>query len=177
MKHLESLFDAWGDLQYSGEGINQREHALQTATLAMDAGASKELVTAALLHDIGHLLNRKGDTPSAQGIDDQHQHFAANFLKNLFPENVIVPIRLHVQAKRALCTLNDEYFDSLSEDSKRSLVLQGGIFTDAQLNTFFALPFYEDALNLRRWDDLAKVRGQKTPELQYFLDIARSITP
>ena len=39
-----------------GEGINQIEHGVQCAELAKRQGASAEMVTAALLHDIGHLL-------------------------------------------------------------------------------------------------------------------------
>lgn len=173
MTLIESLFGDWGHLEYAGEGVNQLEHALQTATLAQQAHASHALVTASLLHDIGHLLNRQGETPSAQGIDDQHQYFAAHFLKHHFPKSVTEPIRLHVEAKRALCALDDTYYDQLSEDSKRSLLLQGGILTQPQLSCFLALPFSGDALSLRRWDDLAKIGGQKTPDLEYFLDIAR----
>ena len=60
MNQIEALFNTSGDIQYSGEGVSQLEHALQTATLALEAQASTELVTAALLHDLGHLLNKKG---------------------------------------------------------------------------------------------------------------------
>jgi phosphonate degradation associated HDIG domain protein len=175
MKKIEYLFSEWGNLQYAGEGINQLEHALQTATLAQDAQASAALITAALLHDVGHLLNRKGETPSAQGIDDRHQYFAAHFLKKFFPEAVTEPIRLHVEAKRALCAQDAHYYEHLSEDSKRSLLLQGGVFNSLQLNTFMAQPFAQEALRLRRWDDLAKVKGKKTPELETFLNIAQTV--
>ena len=175
MKQIECLFSEWGNLQYAGEGVNQLEHALQTATLAQEANASNALITAALLHDLGHLLNRQGETPSAQGIDDRHQHYAANFLKDFFPESVTEPIGLHVEAKRALCALKDQYYDHLSEDSKRSLLLQGGAFNSEQLSAFMAQPFAEDALRLRCWDDLAKVKDKKTPDLNAFLNIARTV--
>jgi phosphonate degradation associated HDIG domain protein len=175
MNRIETLFHTWGDIQYSGEGVSQLEHALQTAMLALEAEASTELVTAALLHDIGHLLNKKGETPSAHGIDDQHQFFAAHFLKEIFPVSVCSPIRLHVDAKRALCTLDHAYYEKLSEDSKRSLTLQGGIFNDVQLDTFLNTPYSKDAIELRRWDDLAKVSGKKTLSLNYFLDCASTI--
>lgn len=175
MNTIECLFSEWGNLQYAGEGVNQLEHALQTATLAQEAHAPGALITAALLHDIGHLLNRKGETPSAQGIDDRHQHFAAHFLKEFFPEAVTEPIRLHVEAKRALCAQNDQYYDHLSEDSKRSLLLQGGMLNFEELNAFIKKPFAEDALRLRCWDDLAKVKDKKTPDLNFFLNIARTV--
>jgi phosphonate degradation associated HDIG domain protein len=175
MKQIECLFSKWGNLQYAGEGVNQLEHALQTATLAQEANASNALITAALLHDLGHLLNRQGETPSAQGIDDRHQHYAANFLKDFFPQSVTKPIGLHVEAKRALCALKDQYYDQLSEDSKRSLLLQGGVFNSEQLSAFMAKPFAEDALRLRCWDDLAKVKDKKTSDLNAFLNIARTV--
>jgi phosphonate degradation associated HDIG domain protein len=175
MNRIETLFHTWGDIQYSGEGVSQLEHALQTAMLALEAEASTELVTAALLHDIGHLLNKKGDTPSAHGIDDQHQFFAAHFLKEIFPASVCSPIRLHVDAKRALCALDHAYYEKLSQDSKRSLTLQGGVFNDSQLDAFLNSPYSKDAMALRRWDDMAKVPGKKTLSLSYFLDSASTI--
>ena len=32
------------------------------------------IVTAALLHDLGHLLNDQGETPTLRGVDDVHQY-------------------------------------------------------------------------------------------------------
>ena len=51
------LFARKGGRAYDGEGVTQLEHALQTANLAQHSGATPALVTAALLHDLGHLLN------------------------------------------------------------------------------------------------------------------------
>ena len=67
---IEKLFQSHGHIEYSGEGVTQVEHALQAAQLAEESGAPQELVTAAFLHDLGHLLNLHGETPSARGIDD-----------------------------------------------------------------------------------------------------------
>ena len=52
------LFETYGDSQYGGEQVSQLEHALQTAALAESDQASPELIVAALLHDVGHLLHR-----------------------------------------------------------------------------------------------------------------------
>jgi phosphonate degradation associated HDIG domain protein len=169
---IEKLFRDHGHIGYSGEPVTQIEHALQSASLAERAEAPMELVTAALLHDLGHLLNLQGDTPTARGIDDQHQYFAIPFLRPLFSAAVIEPIRLHVDAKRALCSLEAEYYEALSEDSKRSLTLQGGVFSREQAREFVARPHAEDAMRLRRWDDAAKVAGAVTPPLAHFLEIA-----
>jgi phosphonate degradation associated HDIG domain protein len=169
---IERLFRDHGDLAYSGEPVTQIEHALQSAAQAERDAAPPELVTAALLHDLGHLLNRQGDTPSARGIDDQHQYFALPFLRPLFGAPVLEAIRLHVDAKRALCALEPEYYEGLSEDSKRSLTLQGGIFSREETRNFVAKPFAGDAMRLRRWDDAAKVPGVATPPLAHYLHIA-----
>lgn len=169
---IERLFREQGHVEYAGEGVSQQEHALQCAQLAEQAGAAPELVTAAFLHDLGHMLNPQGETPTARGIDDQHQYFAIPFLRGLFPAAVIEAIRLHVDAKRALCALEPGYYEALSEDSKRSLALQGGIFSPEELAAFRARPYAEDAMRVRRWDDAAKVPGAATPPLGHYLRIA-----
>lgn len=169
---IEKLFRKHGHLAYDGEGVSQLSHALQTGALAEAQGASGALVTASFLHDLGHLLNLQGETPTARGIDDQHQYFAIPFLRGLFPAEVIEPIRLHVEAKRALCALEPDYYESLSPDSRRSLTLQGGVHTQAEAAAFAAKPHAPEALRLRRWDDLAKVPGAATPPLEHFLRIA-----
>ena len=169
---IEKLYRDHGHIAYSGEGVSQLEHALQTAQLAERDGAGDELVTAAFLHDLGHLLNLQGETPTERGIDDQHQYFAIPFIRALFAASIVEAIRLHVDAKRALCALEPEYYEALSEDSKRSLTLQGGIFSQPETAAFMAKPFAAEAIRVRRWDDRAKVAGEKTPPVDHFLKIA-----
>ena len=166
---IAHLFARHGSAQYSGEPVTQLEHALQTAYLAEQSDASDALVTACLLHDLGHLLNQQGETPSLRGIDDTHQYFALPFLRGLLPDAVLDAIRLHVDAKRYLCRANDGYYAKLSDDSKRSLELQGGVFDAAQAAAFLAQPGAHDAVMLRQWDDLAKQADWKTPSLAHFL--------
>ncbi|NCV26045.1 MAG: phosphohydrolase, partial [Betaproteobacteria bacterium] len=98
------LFRQRGHEQYSGEAVSQLEHALQCASLAEAEGASDALVTAAWLHDLGHLLHDLGDTPSLRGVDDLHQYRALPQLRGLFGPEVLAPIALHVAAKRYLCS-------------------------------------------------------------------------
>ncbi len=171
---IEKLFRHHGHIAYSGEPVTQLEHALQSGHAAEGAGASAELVTAAFLHDLGHLLNLQGETPTERGIDDRHQFFAIPYLRPLFSAAVLDPIRLHVDAKRALCALEPEYYEALSEDSKRSLTLQGGIFSREETEAFLARPLAQDAMRLRRWDDGAKVAGLPTPPMAHYLAIAAS---
>lgn len=168
-----SLYEAKGGREYEGEGVTQLEHALQSAQLAERAGAPAELVCAALLHDIGHLLNDKGETPTLRGIDDLHQYAAASFLRPHFPEAVLGPIRLHVDAKRYLCATRAGYYERLSEDSQRSLKLQGGVFSAAEAERFIAQPHAAEAVKVRLWDDAAKARGAATPGLRHFEPLLR----
>ncbi|HEX7217716.1 MAG TPA: HD domain-containing protein [Burkholderiales bacterium] len=170
---IRKLFEEKGGREYEGEGVSQLEHALQAATHAERAGAPPELVCAALLHDIGHLLNDKGDTPTLRGVDDQHQNAAAPFLRGRFPAAVLEPIRLHVDAKRYLCATRADYYGRLSEDSKRSLELQGGVFSAAQAERFIAQPHAAEAVRVRLWDDAAKTRGAATPDLAHFEPLLR----
>jgi phosphonate degradation associated HDIG domain protein len=178
---IQRLFDQLGDRAYSGEPVSQIEHALQCGLLAEEAGASPELITAAFLHDIGHLINDQGESPTLRGIDDRHEYVAIPRLRDLFPDAVLAPIRLHVDAKRYLCARGDgrmsgpEYLAALSADSVRSLKLQGGVFSEAEADAFIAQPHAADAVKVRRWDDLAKVAGQPTPSLSHYMVIAASV--
>lgn len=167
------LFERHGGTQYSGEPVTQTEHALQTACLAEQAGADDELATACLLHDLGHMLAEHGETPTLRGIDDQHQFFAIPFLRGLFSERVLDAIRWHVDAKRYLCATRPTYYADLSDDSKRSLVLQGGVLTASEADAFIARPHADDAVKLRLWDDLAKTENLPTPDIAHFLARAR----
>jgi phosphonate degradation associated HDIG domain protein len=167
------IFARHGASQYSGEPVTQLQHALQTAHLAEASDADDALVTACLLHDLGHLLNDQGcgfdDTPSLRGIDDTHQYYALPFLRGLLPDAVLDPIKLHVDAKRFLCQANPDYFERLSDDSKRSLALQGGVFSAEQAAAFLGQSGAHDAVRLRQWDDLAKQADLATPTLAHFL--------
>jgi phosphonate degradation associated HDIG domain protein len=172
LEDLIRLFRERGGQQYAGEAVSQLEHALQTAHLAEQAGADDATVTACLLHDVGHLVAGLGGTPTLDGIDDTHEALGAKSLRHLFDESVVGPIRWHVAAKRYLCRADPRYHARLSDDSKRSLVLQGGIFDDDQAARFIARPGATAAVSLRLWDDLAKQAGFVTPTLEHFMQRA-----
>lgn len=166
---IVALFESKGHAQYDGEPVTQLQHALQTAHLAEQAGSDSALITGALLHDLGHLLHDFGGTPTRQGLDDLHQYRCLPFLRSLFSPATLEPIRLHVDAKRFLCARVEGYHASLSADSRRSLVLQGGVFDDAQARAFEALPYAGDAVRLRQWDDAAKSADAEAPSLAHFV--------
>lgn len=167
------LYEERGAALYGSEAVNQLEHALQCAALAMGEGASNELVAAALLHDLGHLVT---DLPHRidRDVDDVHQYLAVPFLRGTFPDAVIEPIRLHVDAKRYLCRAESSYWAGLSPASHHSLELQGGAFSDIAAERFLAKPYAWDAVRLRRWDDQAKMPGLRTPGIRELEPVLRT---
>lgn len=156
------------------EVVTQLEHALQCAALAREKNASSTLITGALLHDIGHIILDEHNAREAfLNTDLNHEEVGARYMEPFFPESVTIPIRLHVPAKRYLCTTDPSYYDGLSEASKRSLKLQGGTMSDEEQEAFEQIPYFEDGLILRRWDDLAKVKGLDTPRLEIYQDVVQ----
>ena len=170
LQDIHDLLMRRGQSQYGKEAINQLEHALQCANLAEQAGETSETIVASLLHDLGHLLaaEREGTVDHQTDQDDLHQFIALPFLRGLFPDAVLEPIRMHVDAKRYLCWIEPTYWDDLSIASKRSLELQGGVFDDAQANAFIAQDYAHEAVRLRRYDDLAKVKDKHVPGLAHY---------
>ena len=143
-------------------------HALQCAQLAEWGHAAPALVAAAFLHDVGHLVAHE---PATSPFDDLHEIRAVGLLSAEFGPAVIEPIRLHVQAKRFLLVTERGYAQHLSAESKRSLLRQGGPMSVEEADVFAALPGSAEAVQLRRWDDLAQEPGKRTPPLAYYLDL------
>lgn len=167
LEEIETIFATNGDKRYS-EAVTQREHALQAARQAEDAGSSSALITAALLHDIGHMLHRFGPEPAARGIDDKHEDIGAGWLARRFRPAVSEPVRLHVDAKRYLCAVEPDYFGTLSPASVRSLELQGGPMSRSEVDAFEGGPHFAAAIALRRWDEGAKLPGKDTPDFAHY---------
>lgn len=166
---ISHLLVTRGKEQYGGEAVNQLEHALQCAHLAELAGETPQTVAAALLHDIGHLLAPECRAADNAGRDGLHQYVALPFLRALLPPAVLEPVRLHVDAKRYLCTMENGYWDALSPASKHSLELQGGAYSVEQAVQFVSQPFAQEAIRLRRYYDAAKVAGRETPAFEHFM--------
>ena len=175
VRQIEELFERHGHTRYEGareEAVTARAHALQCAQLAEWADAPVALVVAALLHDIGHFV---APDPLADAIDDVHELRALGLLKAGFDHEVIEPIRLHVQAKRYLVSVDARYAATLSAASAHTLALQGGPMSADEQHWFEALPQSAQSIALRRWDDLAKEPGRKTPPLDYYLALVESV--
>jgi len=169
LAQIAELIELKADGQYGLANINQRQHALQAALLAEQAGLSDAMVAAALLHDIGHMVHDLGQNPADDGVDDEHERLGHEFLTSMFGPEVTEPVRLHVAAKRYLCAVEADYFAKLSRDSVLSLSLQGGPMSAEEVAEFEAVAEYADAVQLRRFDEQAKVKGLQTPPAAHFL--------
>jgi phosphonate degradation associated HDIG domain protein len=159
------LFAARGADSYFGETVSTAQHALQAAFFAQQAQASEALVLAALLHDIGHLVDAAPNDLAEWTIDARHEEVGGRWLAQRFGPEVWEPVRLHVLAKRFLCATEAGYFAKLSSASLVTLRLQGGPMTAAEAAAFSAQPFHRDAILVRQWDDAGKVAGLATPGL------------
>lgn len=173
---IVDLYATWGHDYYS-ENISQLSHAVQCASLAQAYGASEELVVAALLHDIGHLMDlaEHGSRPEAFETDLGHEAIGAQALSKILPTAVTAPIALHVAAKRWRCTADPAYFDTLSPASVASLALQGGPMTDDERARFEAHPQSRAATQLREWDDTGKATDAEDPPFDRFVPMMRHI--
>jgi len=172
---IADIFERRGAEAYAGEALTVAEHMLQTAVLAQAEGAPDPLVAAALLHDIGHFTSEFGEYSPEDTEDKHHDASGAQVLERYFPPSVTECVRLHVAAKRYLCATDETYQNTLSAASRHSLQLQGGPMSAAEIAAFRRLPFHEEAVKLRRWDDSGKLEGLQTPPFAAFRPLLQRV--
>lgn len=160
-----ALFDRRGAGEYFGERVSMTEHALQAAYFAGKAAAPPGLILAALLHDVGHLVEDVPSDIADWTVDAHHEESGSRWLAQRFRPEVSEPVRLHVPAKRYLLATDAGYFAKLSPASVITLRLQGGPMAAHEIARFEAEPFYKEAVRVRHWDDAGKVAGLSTPGL------------
>ena len=174
LAEITDLFTRSGDLHY-GEDVTQMEHALQAAHHAKLDGASPSLVAAALLHDIGHLMQKIGEDAADRGIDTRHEQIGAGYLARGFGPEVSEPIRLHVVAKRYRVAVDPTYAGRLSYASKQSLALQGGPMNPAEIKVFLADPHAGAAQKLRGYDEAGKDLEAEGAGFDEYADLLRDL--
>ena len=155
---------------YIGEKVTISNHMIQTAMLAEKNHSSKSLICACLLHDYGHFVIENPDILVSKSLDGKHENVGFDFLKDYFKPEVTEPIKLHVQAKRYLCR-NKLYYDLLTDPSKISLELQGGVMNNEEAQKFISLKFYKNAIILRKYDDDGKIPNIKMKKIDDYRDL------
>lgn len=165
-----SLYEKFGGDDYIGEPVSQVEHMCQSALLAESEGYDTEIILAAFFHDIGHLCEHIMEVKQMDGYGVvDHEKLGADFLlEKGFSENIASLVRNHVQAKRYLTFSNEEYYNRLSEASRKTLEFQGGRMTAAEASAFEADPLFDMHIRLRRWDEKAKLEHQPLPPLSKY---------
>ena len=140
---------------YIGEKVTMSEHMIQTAMLAEKAKCNDELICSCLLHDYGHFILEKPEELVKLKVDGEHENIAYEYLKSFFKKEIVEPIKYHVLAKRYLAR-DKKYYNELSEASKISLNLQGGVLNDEESNKFKTKGYFRPSILLRKFDDAAK---------------------
>ncbi|HMI62477.1 MAG TPA: HD domain-containing protein [Puia sp.] len=167
---IMKLYEGYGGAEYAGEKVSQLEHMAQAAQLAEEQGYEEEVILAAFLHDIGHISEAaKGDNEmDGFGIKD-HEELGAEFLREKgFSKKVVRLVESHVEAKRYLTIKDPSYYAQLSEASKRTLDFQGGPMTEEEAAAFEQYPLFRLIIQMRKWDELAKIENKPLPDLQHY---------
>ena len=158
---------------YIGEKVTMTEHMIQSAMLAEKNKSSSSLICASLLHDYGHFILDNPDKLVNQKEDGKHEDVAYRYLKKFFKKNVVEPIKIHVKAKRYLAR-NQKYYRILSQASKVSLHLQGGVMNEEESEKFEKEKFFDDAIKLRKFDEAAKKTGVKMKDINNYKSLLSS---
>ena len=155
---------------YIGEKVTITEHMIQTAMLAEKTNCSSSLICSSLLHDYGHFILENPDDLVNKKKDGKHEDVGYEFLKKYFVKDVVKPIKHHVKAKRYLAR-DEKYYQLLSEASKISLELQGGIMNDKESKEFESNEFFESSIKLRKFDEGAKKTGLKIKSINEYKNL------
>ena len=166
INNLFSLYEQYGEKDYIGEDVSQLEHMTQAAMLAEYSGQPLEIILSAFLHDIGHLIEHHDrDELGAK----KHEDIAYEYLKNIgIYEPIPSIVRGHVMAKRYLVSTSKDYYNKLSDSSKKTLIQQGGILTDEECKNVKKNTLSRDMITVRKYDDLAKQKDRSIVHLNYY---------
>ncbi|GHO41952.1 HD domain-containing protein [Ktedonospora formicarum] len=163
LEPFQNADQAWAALEEQqgmsdGEVIDLWQHQLQTAEQLRRQGAEDDLIVAGLLHDLG----------DGRVAESDHASWAAQLVRPLFGERIAWVIGAHADAKRYLCTTDQEYWSTLSPVSQQTMIRQGGLMNQEEVAAFAANPWAEDALLLRKCDDAGKNPEYEVTNIEFF---------
>ena len=158
---------------YIGEKVTITEHMIQTAIIAEKNNCSNSLICSSLLHDYGHFILENPDDLVNKKKDGKHEDVGFEFLKKYFVKDVVMPIKHHVEAKRYLARDN-KYLSHLSEASKISLKLQGGVLNDKESEEFKKKKYFKNSVLVRKFDEAAKKIGVKIKDIIQYKDLLKA---
>jgi putative nucleotidyltransferase with HDIG domain len=150
---------------------------VQAAELAEEQGFDEEVVLAAFLHDIGHISEAAKEAANSTDDDHRmgafgiknHEELGAEFLREKgFSKKVCRLVESHVEAKRYLTARDPAYYAELSDASKKTLEYQGGPMTDEEADAFEQYPLFTLIIQMRKWDEQAKIEHKPLPDLQHY---------
>ena len=158
---------------YIGEKLTIPEHMIQSAMLAEKSKCNDNLICSCLLHDYGHFLIENPDNLVKINKDGEHEAIGYEYLKKFFKKEIVEPIRHHVLAKRYLAR-NKKYFNFLSEASKISLKLQGGVLNDKESKEFKKKKYFKNSILVRKFDEAAKKTNIKMKSIDNYKSLLKS---
>jgi phosphonate degradation associated HDIG domain protein len=169
-EEIINLYKNFGQADYIGEQVSQIQHMTQCAMLAENQGYDEEVILAAFLHDIGHLLENRFSVSRMNqfGVVDHEQIGHDYLMKCGFSSKIAKSVEAHVSAKRYLTYKYPEYYEQLSEASKATLEFQGGKMSESEAATFEEDDNYQLFVAIRKWDDLAKNPALPVPSLDKY---------
>lgn len=172
-EEIFELYEKFGSRDYIGEPVSQLEHMYQAAELAASEGYDNEVVLAAFLHDVGHLLPVHDENGCMNGFGTiDHEKIGAYYLSKLgFSERLCSLIASHVNAKRYLTFKYPEYYNKLSEASKQTLEFQGGIMSQEEARAFENDGLFPLYIKMRQWDEAAKIENKSLLPLDSFKEM------
>lgn len=169
-----ALYEQFGSSDYIGEPVSQVEHMCQAAMLAEEEGYDDDVILAAFFHDIGHLYEHIGEVVHMDGFGvEDHEELGYAFLKEKgFSEKIARLVESHVPAKRYLTYKYEDYYNKLSEASKATLKMQGGVMEKEEATRFENDPLFDLFIKIREWDDKAKIEHTPLPPLEKYRKLA-----
>ena len=175
MKIIEKIISNFTNNKslYIGENVTIAEHMIQSAMIAEKSKSKDNLICSCLLHDYGHFIVDDPDELVRKSKDGKHEDIGYEYLKNFFKKDIVEPIKHHVMAKRYLAR-EKKYYNKLSEASKLSLKLQGGVLNNKEALIFEKDEFFKDSIKLRKFDEAAKKIGVKIKNISEYKNLLES---